>query len=87
MVEIHIDTKKDSEEEIRKTIRFLQGLIGETSGSSYSSSSPSDDVPPASGGAFNMFGSDDDAPSDYSPEKSTSDDSDEENSFIEIVEY
>ena len=85
MVEIHIDTKKDSDEEIRRTIRFLQGLVGDAPSPSYSSSASDDDAPPpASTGAFNMFGSDDDAPSDYNPEER--DDSDDD-SFIEIVEY
>lgn len=78
MVEIRIDTKRDSDEEIRKTIRFLQQLIGETP------AQPAASAPAPSTGAFNMFGSDDEAPSDYKPEESQES---TEDSFIEIVEY
>jgi len=95
-MEIHIDTRRDSDEEIRKTIRFLQSLIGEETNEVLTS-------PASSPGSFdlfgdetstpapmNMFGSDDDAPSDYSPDNNVPDNDGEtveEESIVEIVEY
>lgn len=92
-MEIHIDTRRDSDEEIRKTIKFLQSLIGDEQNTPSESSAPtgsfnmfgnesnsSGDSSPA---PMNMFGSDDDAPSDYSPDEKV----ESEDAVIEIVEY
>lgn len=49
-MKITIDTKEDSPEEIRKLIRMLSALIGESSGYG-------EKAPPATGeGLFDMFG-------------------------------
>lgn len=49
-MKISIDTKEDSPEEIRKLIRMLMALVGD-------SSSYGEKTPPASGeGLFDMFG-------------------------------
>ena len=50
-MEIKIDTKKDSDEDIRKTIRFLQTLIGESNSNS--------DFPSNSSNIFNNSNNDD----------------------------
>ncbi len=50
-MKISIDTKEDSPEEIRKLIRMLLALVGDSSGSY------GERTPPASGeGLFDMFG-------------------------------
>jgi len=54
-MEIRIDTEKDSLDEIRKVIKFLQDYVGEHSSESYESSSLSTE----SKGMFNIFGEDD----------------------------
>ena len=60
-MEIHIDTKKDSDEEIKRAIRMLQAYVGEVVGgqssehSGLGSDSQNAEVSP---GAFNMFGED-----------------------------
>ena len=96
MVQITIDTQRDSPQEIRESIRYLQTLIGDEV---LSESSYEESVPETSAGAFSMFGdtsqptpdtdlasnfnasevfgSDDEAPSDV----------DDEEAIIEIVEY
>lgn len=93
MVQISIDTKKDSPEEIREIIKYLQGVIGETV--DYELPRPDTVQPEAPAEAFSMFdspsseefnasdvfGSDEDAPSDV--EKS----SDDDDPVIEIVEF
>ena len=49
-MKISIDTKEDSPDEIRKLIRMLLALVGDSSGYG-------EKAPPASGeGLFNMFG-------------------------------
>ncbi|MCF7865914.1 hypothetical protein K9L67_02555 [Candidatus Woesearchaeota archaeon] len=63
-MEIHIDTKKDSDEEIRKAIRMLQAYVGDNisgSSSELSSqvsgfSSQNSEMMNPSPGAFNIFG-------------------------------
>ena len=47
ILEIRIDTKKDSSEEIKKAIQFLQGFVEAQS-----------EMPETAQGAFNMFGND-----------------------------
>lgn len=100
MVQISIDTKKDSPEEIREIIKYLQGVIGESPLAESQETEPAFESAP---GAFSMFGdasddeksdfssdfnanevfgSDDDAPSDV---KRNSDDDDDP--VIEIVEF
>ncbi|MCK5107165.1 MAG: hypothetical protein KAQ83_00380 [Nanoarchaeota archaeon] len=59
-MQITIDTKEESKEEIKKLISFLQKLIDEDSYSSYNST----DSPEPAAGAFNMF-------SDNSPSESS----------------
>lgn len=60
-MEIHIDTKRDSDEEIRKAIRMLQAYVGQnvsdqnTEHGTEDSDSGISDVSP---GAFNIFGED-----------------------------
>ena len=68
MVEIRVDTKRDSDEEIRKAIRYLQSVVGDAPSAAYPSStgsSESSDIgfdPDAAPAFTNIFGSDDDAP-------------------------
>ena len=57
MVEIKVDTKKDSRHDIKKAIAFLQQFLEETT-----VSSPSDDAQVSPGG-FNLFSDNDDGPS------------------------
>ncbi|MBN1377136.1 hypothetical protein JW949_02245 [Candidatus Woesearchaeota archaeon] len=54
MVEIHIDTKKDSREEIKKIIEYLKSIVGDSS--SYGDSSGSNEDYNAEEGIFNIFG-------------------------------
>ena len=58
-MEITIDTKRDSREDIRKAVEFLKGFLD--NGPSNASSGPSDrqDAPAPQPGLFGMFGSDD----------------------------
>jgi len=94
MVQISIDTKKDSHEEIREIIKYLQGIIGD----SVVSESVPDSSEEVSAPAFSMFdtpekkedmsfnaneifGSDDDAPSDVEKRE------DDDDPVIEIVEF
>ncbi len=51
LVEIRIDTSKDSKDDIKKTIRFLEGFLGTDAGI-YKKKEPESE--PA--GMFNMFG-------------------------------
>lgn len=101
MVQISIDTKKDSPEEIREIIKYLQGVIGETAPfdsaeNSFQDKSLQDTQDSAPAEAFSMFdspsssedfnasdvfGSDEDAPSDVN------EDSDDDDPVIEIVEF
>ncbi len=54
MVEIHIDTKKDSREEIKKIIEYLKSIVGDSS--SYGDSSGSSEDYNTEEGIFNIFG-------------------------------
>ena len=81
-MEIKIDTKKDSAEDIRKMIAFLHHFINESSNmSSYPISSSLDNVPSTNelpGGAFNMFDNPPTSESlDMTPPSTQDDDSDE----------
>jgi hypothetical protein len=50
---ITIDTSKDSHQDLRKLIKFLQHHVGETN---YENNSLANDVPTPSAGMFDMFG-------------------------------
>ena len=68
-MEIRIDTKRDSDDEIRKAIRFLQSLIGESRTDNSSSSNifnDNNDNNNVSSGMMGMFG---DSPQTYSDDK------------------
>lgn len=101
-MEIHIDTKKDTDEEIRKTIRFLQSLIGEESNNSVTPPSAPFDLfggdTSSESAPMNMFGDNDDTPApmnmfgndDDAPSDYTPEsdgETVEEETIIEIVEY
>ena len=94
MVQITIDTQKDSPDDIKKAIAYLEGVIGSRSGaegiplaamfSDAVENTPSEEhksekKPEQSKGFFNIFSSD-----DGTPDQKKKDDPD---SFIEIVEY
>ncbi len=55
MVVINIDTAKDSKEEIRKTIAYLQTLVEEESSDFSSLFGEEAPAPPAAGGVMGMF--------------------------------
>lgn len=55
-MEIRIDTNKDSKEEIKKIIKFLNDVVSD-SNSSYSSQN-ANSIPDASPSMFNMFSED-----------------------------
>ncbi len=99
-MKLEIDTKRDSVEDIKKTIEFLQKFIDESNNSysSYSSSSSNNIQPPqptstpsVDSGAFNMFGDDSSSTpvtNAYEYEtKVEKDDDDDEPAQISIVEY
>jgi len=52
---ITIDTSKDSHEDLRKLIKFLQHHVGENT---YFEKTKPDDIPTPSAGMFDMFGDD-----------------------------
>jgi len=101
-MEIHIDTRRDSDEEIKKTIRFLQSLVGEET---VTLDKPANVFETPSEAPMNMFGSSaptnmfdtDAAPAtnmfgndDDAPSDYSPEDNGEtveEESIIEIVEY
>ncbi len=72
MVEIRIDTNKDSPDQLRKVIAFLQGLVGEAG--TDQSATPQEESTPSSE-LFSIF----DTPQKDEPPK--------EDAVIEIVEY
>ena len=74
-MEIKIDTSKDSKEDIKKTIAFLQKLVDDDS---YTPSSTSSD-----GSVFDMFGDDDKKEDDEPKEKPD----DERPPRVEIIEW
>ncbi len=77
-MEIKIDTKKDSKEDLQKIIEFLQKFIHEGSASPEYDSTVSE-------GAFNMFGDNSETPSE--PDKLDEPETEDKNDKIEIVEY
>ncbi|MFC2134072.1 hypothetical protein ACFLTH_05590 [Bacteroidota bacterium] len=80
-MEIKIDTKRDSVEDIKKTIDFLLKFVD------HDHNTDSGDVPTVGKGAFNIFGdTSSDTPTDnYDSYKSKDDDNDDEP--VTIVEY
>ena len=82
-MEIKIDTKKDSVDDIKKIIRFLQNFIENNKTSNYSKEP---EMPEVDEGAFNIFGDDSDS-STSSTLTNTDKDEDEDSSGIQIVEY
>ncbi|MBU0666559.1 MAG: hypothetical protein ABIC91_06615 [Nanoarchaeota archaeon] len=70
-MEIKIDTKKDSVEEIQKMVNFLSVFISEQKTDSMNTT-------PSSPGMFNMFGAEENKPKE---------DKDDENPKISIIEY
>ena len=80
-MEIKIDTKKDSIEDIKKTVDFLLKFVGEAD-------KIVDDTPIVGEGAFNLFGNDEDNDNNSSTMTPNSDDSnDDEEPKISIEEY
>lgn len=82
-MQLTIDTKRDSAEEIRRAIEFLQRFV---EGQGSASSNIFDDSPQAGGGLFGMFDDmpttpPDDGPNDEDPSPDESDPS------VEIVPY
>ena len=59
---ITIDTSKDSHQDIRKLIKFLQHHVGESN--IYNNSLENKDIPIPSAGVFDMFGDNPSTPSD-----------------------
>ena len=74
-MEIKIDTKKDSPEEIQHMIDFLSRFISANEQYQASQSEPAQATPPVNEGMFGMFGSDSAPASDQSstPEQSPDD--------------
>jgi len=98
MVVLNIDTSKDSKEEIRKTIAYLQSLIGEETGGSFTNPATSE---PA-GSLLGMFDAPESATGVSDSEQAAHDDDfisvdtaddevevvdDQADTVIEIVEY
>ena len=80
-MEIRIDTKKDSVDDIKKVIRFLQNFINEHSyGTNYDSMESTPDV---NEGIFNIFN--DDSDDDYT--NPLTDDDEDEGDDVRIVPY
>ncbi|MFC1648713.1 hypothetical protein ACFL1B_04615 [Nanoarchaeota archaeon] len=75
-MEIKIDTSKDSTEDIKKMISFLQHFVNEQHDHSSL-------VPDASEGMFNIFDNDDNSTDSYSSDLS---DKDEDDNF-RVVSY
>lgn len=81
-MKITIDTKEDSHEDIRKVIRLLSHMIGESS--SVLSDNPSEPTPAATGAFSNLFSDDTPGPEteetsapESQPEEEKQDDSPE----------
>lgn len=77
-MEIRIDTKKDSTEDIQKAIAFLQTLVGQTP--THSGHTEPADVNPS---MFSMFG--DDTPNTSDSDTSSDQESDDET--MRIIPY
>jgi len=96
-MEIHIDTNKDSKEEIRRSIRMLQAYVGERVSESgepafrdqFTDTQGSEEVPDASPGMFNMFSgnSNDNDKSDEYPQTYDEEDKEPDTPRVQIVEY
>lgn len=91
-MDIHIDTNKDSKEEIRRVIRMLQAYVGEsvTSSSQYPDSQSSDSaMPDATPGMFGMFNDGDSSTTnDTMPYSETKEDQeDKKEPRIQIIDY
>ena len=82
-MEIRIDTKKDSPEDIKKTIEFLKTLVGASSSSNGSDFNAGSD---AASGMVGLFG---DSPvlSNEVPKQSEDEDEEEEKEKIELIPY
>lgn len=83
-MEIKIDTKKDSPEDIRKAIEFLKRIADSGTGESYGSSEIGTGEDVASGMA-GLFGDTPVLESDESSDQKKTDDKDDEN--IQIMPY
>jgi hypothetical protein len=81
-MEIKIDTKKDSADDIKKTIEFLKTLVGASSSGSADFNADSS----ASSGMVGLFG---DTPvlSNDTPKASEDEDEEEEKDKIELIPY
>ena len=102
-MEITIDTRRDSKDDIRKAVEFLKGFLESDSSSVPSGSSGQSDAPAPQAGLFGMFGNDDQSSSEASSQRSGSEQSggvsssstgrrqdgpsDEDPERIEIVPY
>ena len=88
---ITIDTSKDSHQDIRKLIKFLQHHVGESN--TYNNSLENNDIPTPSAGVFDMFGDNSSSPSEniLSDASSLLNDNDDEpqevDDDIEIMSY
>jgi hypothetical protein len=82
-MEIKIDTKKDSPDDIRKTIEFLKTLVGLSSSSNSSDFNSNSDSASAMAGLFG------DAPvlSNETTKSSDGEEDEEEKEKIELVPY
>ena len=74
-MKITIDTKEDSHDDLRKVIRMLQHMVGESNDGAILSNSSSGPSEESTGAFFNMFG---DSPSSPSIDEDSSDDDDQE---------
>lgn len=77
-MEIKIDTKKDSAEDIKRMIDFLLKYVGEDE-------KVTDETPTVSEGSFNLFGDDKNNYSDSST--LNNEDKEDEDPKVSIVEY
>jgi len=83
---ITIDTAKDSHEDVRKLIKFLQHHVGEPN--VYNNDLETKDIPTPSAGIFDMFG--DDSQSSQNVDSLLNDDNDEQEEIdedFEIMSY
>lgn len=74
-MEITIDTKRDSKDDIRRAVEFLKGFLEESSyssGGGLGSSGESSSEPAPQPGLFGMFGSDDQSSDGSSSQESSS---------------
>ncbi len=82
-MKITIDTKDDSEKDIKRAIALLQQYIGETASTSYADNSS--DMPPA--GAFNIFGDDSGTKDAGSDGHSEEDDNIDDSPKVQIIDF